>query len=278
MSIQPVDDRWQRRATRARRLGGERPAVAETLIFYADLAEAQEGYLRRYSHAIVGGSSPFADRLDHGVVFSALPAFLKTITTLAPTTLAEDLPFIHEHDQDRWRHRIETYWITGGREAWDADEMQRFILEALLQPFAEVVASSPASPSPSGTFGTPGTPGTLACPVCSGTPVVALLREQGHGARRSLVCGFCLTEWPALRLVCVACGESTFESLPNFRSEEFPTARIDVCESCKTYLKTIDLTRDGDASPIVDDLASIPLDLWARDSGYRRNRVNLLGL
>jgi FdhE protein len=266
-----VDDRWQTRATRARRLAGEHPAVADTLDFYADLAEAQDDLLHRTTHALIGGSGSFADRLDPGVVFGVLPSFLTTIARLAPAPLLDALPAIHEHDRDRWRHRIETYWITGGREAWDADEIQQFILEALLQPFAESVAGTSGIESRSGD-------GPSACPACSGTPVVALLREQGHGARRSLVCGLCLTEWPALRLVCVACGESQFEALPNFRADELPTARIDVCESCQTYLKTIDLTRDAAASPIVDDLASLPLDLWARDRGYRRSRPNLLRL
>ena len=86
----------------------------------------------------------------------------------------------------------------------------------------------------------------------------------------------CLNEWPALRLACTACGEGSFEKLPVFRAEEFDGARIDVCESCQAYFKTIDLTRDGSAVPVVDDLATLPLDLWAGDKGYRRARPNLL--
>jgi FdhE protein len=78
--------------------------------------------------------------------------------------------------------------------------------------------------------------------------------------------------------MCAACGESRFESLPVFRAEEFDAIRIDVCESCQTYMKTVDLTKDGTAVPIVDDIASLPLDLWARDKGYRRTRPNVLRL
>lgn len=269
----PDDERWQKRATRARVLAGDRPAVAETLLFYADLAELQESLLHRYAHAIVGGAGPFADELDHGAVLGALPHLLKALAYHAPAALVEQLPVIGEHDHDRWRHRIQSFWITGGREAWDADEIQRFLLEVLLQPFAEAVAGTP------GTLGTPGSPGTPAeCAVCSGIPLVAMLREQGHGARRSLVCGFCLTEWPALRLICPSCDESRFEALPIFRAGEFDAVRLDACESCKTYMKTLDLTRDGAASPLVDDLASLPLDLWAQERGYHRGRPNLLRL
>jgi FdhE protein len=104
-----------------------------------------------------------------------------------------------------------------------------------------------------------------------------LLREQGHGAKRSVVCGFCFSEWPSPRLECLHCGEATFESLPVFRSDDVDSVRIDACESCKTYIKTIDLTRDGEASPVVDDIASMTLDIWAREHGYRRLRANLFG-
>ena len=114
------------------------------------------------------------------------------------------------------------------------------------------------------------------CPVCGRSPVVGVLREEGHGARRALVCGLCLTEWDYLRLVCAGCGEQRFESLPVFTAEQFPHVRIEACDTCRTYLKTIDLTKDGRAVPIVDDIASVSLDLWARDRGYTRLRASLV--
>lgn len=116
------------------------------------------------------------------------------------------------------------------------------------------------------------------CPDCGGPPVVALLREAGHGARRSHVCGACLRESPAPRLGCPACGEQNVEALPVYRTDELDPARIDACDSCRVYVKTIDLTKDGGADPIADDLASLPLDLWAHEQGYRRLRSNLLRL
>jgi FdhE protein len=106
--------------------------------------------------------------------------------------------------------------------------------------------------------------------------VVGVLREEGHGARRALVCGLCLTEWDYLRVVCAGCGEQRFESLPVFTAEQFPHVRIEACDTCRTYLKTIDLTKDGRAVPVVDDIASISLDLWARDRGYTRLRASLV--
>ena len=144
--------------------------------------------------------------------------------------------------------------ITTLRADPDLDTAEAFIVEALLQVFP---------PDP--------------CPYCS-TPVVSVLREAGHGSRRSHVCGVCLAEAAAPRLGCRACGEQRVEALPIFRSDATEPARIDACDTCRAYTKTIDLTRDGSACPIADDVASVPLDLWARERGYHRARPNLLRL
>lgn len=134
------------------------------------------------------------------------------------------------------------------------DTAEAFIAEALLQVFP---------PEP--------------CPYCA-APVVSVLREAAHGARRANVCGVCFTEAAAPRLGCQACGEQRVELLPVFRSEATEPARIDACDSCRAYVKTLDFTRNASACPIADDLASVSLDLWAREQGYRRIRPNLLRL
>jgi formate dehydrogenase maturation protein FdhE len=54
--------------------------------------------------------------------------------------------------------------------------------------------------------------------------------------------------------------------------------RADACDNCGLHIKTIDFTASGTASPLVDDLASLPLDLWAVEQGYRKIRPNLLRL
>jgi FdhE protein len=116
------------------------------------------------------------------------------------------------------------------------------------------------------------------CPDCAGPPVVSLLRDAAHGSRRTNVCGGCLAESPAQRLGCHACGETDLQKMAVYRTEATDPARIDACDSCRTYLKTIDLTKDATACPIADDLASVTLDLWAREQGYHRPRPNLLWL
>ena len=113
------------------------------------------------------------------------------------------------------------------------------------------------------------------CPGCSGRPVVGVLREQGHGARRSLICARCSIEWDYPRVTCAACGRGEPEI---YTAEQIPNVRVEVCPECRAYLKTVDLSRNALAVPIVDEMASIPLDLWAQERGYRKLEVNLLGL
>ena len=117
----------------------------------------------------------------------------------------------------------------------------------------------------------------MRCPRCAALPVAAVLREEGHGARRSLLCALCLHEWECLRIVCPACGEQDFDKLPVYTAGQFAHVRIDACDRCQHYIKTIDLTRDGLAVPCVDDIASVSLDLWARERGYTRLKSNVLG-
>jgi len=120
--------------------------------------------------------------------------------------------------------------------------------------------------------------GGPSCPFCGEGPVVAVLRPEGEGGSRSLVCSLCYREWNFRRLVCANCGEEDHERLPVYMAEQFPYIRTEVCESCHTYLKCIDMTRNGLAVPEVDDLATVPLDVWAAEQGYARLRTNLFGL
>ena len=92
-----------------------------------------------------------------------------------------------------------------------------------------------------------------------------------------MICAFCLGEWDFRRILCPGCGEENYQKLPVFHAEDFDYIRIECCDTCKTYIKTVDLTKNGHAETFVDDLASSPLDLWTRDRGYARLQPNFLG-
>ena len=116
------------------------------------------------------------------------------------------------------------------------------------------------------------------CPFCGQKPVAAVLRPEGDGGKRFLLCSHCLTEWEFRRLLCPDCGEENHQKLPVYTVEEYPHIRIEACDTCRVYLKSIDLTRNGLAVPKVDELASVSLDLWAKEKGYTKLQPNLFGL
>ncbi|HET6178520.1 MAG TPA: formate dehydrogenase accessory protein FdhE, partial [Candidatus Sulfotelmatobacter sp.] len=149
-------------------------------------------------------------------------------------------------------------------------DAEGFLAIAFLQPYAELLRSR-ATPDPAKHL-------YAVCPYCNRRPGVGVLRQMGDGASRSLVCYFCLAEWDFRRLVCPGCGEENDQKLTVFTADTFNYIRVESCDACKTYIKTIDLTKNGHAEPLVDELASAPLDLWARDRGYAKLQDNLLGL
>ena len=119
------------------------------------------------------------------------------------------------------------------------------------------------------------------CPSCGGLPQLsyhALSGEPLVSGPRYLVCSRCSQSWIFSRMTCASCGESDGTRLPIYQeSERFPHARVDGCATCRRYLLTFDLRRDSRAVPIVDELACLPLDLYARDQGLTKVAPNLMG-
>jgi len=70
---------------------------------------------------------------------------------------------------------------------------------------------------------------------------------------------------------------STPETLAALQAEH-KNVRIEACETCRRYVKSIDLTIDARPVPAVDDLISLSMDLWATESGYTRLEPGLAGI
>jgi FdhE protein len=100
--------------------------------------------------------------------------------------------------------------------------------------------------------------------------------SRNSRAKRSLICSFCRTEWDYLRIACPACDERREEKLCVYPSAKFQAVRVEACDTCKAYIKTVDLTPNGLAIPEVDELAAIPLTLWAEENGYQKATHNAL--
>lgn len=269
------------RARRARLLAGQHDESAQVLGFYAHLADAQAALLA-HADDVVPPRPVSAEGLAADLSRDALDAiasrFLAAVTRHAPPALASSLEALASSGPSAWREALEAAVSSEGSDPSPPDPASAFLCEALVQPFAELAArhwaGSPVAAQPRVVTDT----SEQRCPCCGDRPVVGVLREQGHGAGRLLVCGRCATEWPAPRMVCPACAAIDVQALPVFRADAWPAIRIESCERCRHYLKSVDLTVDGAAVPVVDDLASLPLDLWAAGQGLRRGRSGLLRL
>jgi FdhE protein len=91
------------------------------------------------------------------------------------------------------------------------------------------------------------------------------------------MCSFCLREWLFRRLICPWCGEEDKEKLPRFTAERIAFIHVESCDTCKRYLKAVDMSVEGRAVPLVDEAALAVLDVWAVDRGYTKIVQNLVG-
>jgi len=109
------------------------------------------------------------------------------------------------------------------------------------------------------------------CPICGSEPFMAEMKEEGA---RFLVCSSCGYEWRFNRLKCPFCENADHEKLRYFYTEkEGKVYRIDVCEKCKRYIKTVDTNQlDADVIPIIEDAGSLYLDVLAQQEGYSRDK------
>jgi FdhE protein len=250
---------WDKRIERAGELIGTYPEAAELLTFYREIARFQNSVfdlLRK------------GERTDVRVLLPQFPALLALIKRVGPPELA-DYANTLSLEPESWEELLAAAWDGDHGEESETFEIQAFFGRALLQPYAEYMASR-------GNFTSVAV--EPICPFCGGKPAFGVLRAEGEGAKRSLVCALCATEWDFRRIVCAACGEEHKDKLPVYTAAGFSHVRVDACEECRTYIKSIDLTKNGLAVPVVDELASVSLDVWATDHGYTKLQPNLLGI
>jgi FdhE protein len=108
------------------------------------------------------------------------------------------------------------------------------------------------------------------CPVCGAWPAFAEVR--GIERSRYFRCGRCAGEWQVNCLVCAYCGMTDHEQLVSLIPEQGGNARvIEACKRCLGYVKTFTVLQASPAAKIIlDDLASVDLDIAALEQGYKR--------
>ncbi len=262
---------WQQRIQRAGELSGQHPFAAEILDFYVQMARFQEGLYHRLENAagskteVLSGERVFGPPELRELV-SSFGTFLTVVEEKGPARLAETAHELRGRGNESWSNFLDACWSS----AESATEPQEFLARAFLQPYAEFVRTRVPLQWDGHTYSL--------CPFCNRKPGLGILRQQGDGGRRSLLCSFCEAEWEFRRIVCPGCGEEDNRKLPVYTAAEFDYIRVECCDTCKRYIKTVDLTKNGHAEPVVDEIASAPLDLWAQEHGYSKLELNVVGI
>ena len=272
--------KWDRRIRRASDLAASYPFSAEALRYYTRVATFQKNLYDGLQKALadapkISADRPLRDELDLFLLLPKFPAFLSMIQQIAPAPLSQASAALAHEGPAAWQGAIEEFWhgepemTEGVGDAAQTQSSDRVLAWMFLQPYAEYLADHREVAV------VDGTPST--CPLCGGNPAVGVLRTEGDGAKKSLICMLCAHEWAFRRIFCPACGEEREPQMAYYSAPEIAHVRVDVCDTCHTYLKSVDLTKMGLAVPVVDELATIPLDLWAREHGYDKLQMNLLG-
>lgn len=103
------------------------------------------------------------------------------------------------------------------------------------------------------------------CPICGNPPALSILRGEGE---RSLLCSFCDYEWRTHRIFCPFCENKDQKTLHYFFSEEETDCRVDVCDQCNKYIKTIDTRKMGrPMHPFLEQVSTLHLDMLAQEKG-----------
>ena len=290
---------WAERRRRAEDLAGRWPFALEVLTFYGALLGAQE---RVYEAAQAMPQAQWSDpsRVAAYVTERALPLVREVTVARGPEKLARavaDAPPGGNGLTGRWEEKV-TRWLGDG----EMSPVDRYLVRAAAGPVLEALG-------PAATAACAGPRDERHCPHCGGPPQVSLLAPTDDSLvapRRYLECSRCACRWAFPRMTCPACGETESRRLPIHaeegataseaagrvvrglegagraaapgRAPRLPHVSIHACTTCSRYLLNVDLSREARAVPVVDEVAAIPLDLYARDHGVAKIAPNLMGL
>ena len=285
-------DHWTERRRRAAELAEHWPFATEVLTFYGALLDAQARACEMARAELTDPSRtvPYA-------VARILPIVRAVTTATGPEKLARAVASLPSENASagQWEEKVRR-WLDGG----ELSAVDRYLARATLGPVLEALglAFSQVWDGPRD---------ARHCPHCGGLPQVSVLASAGEdlvAPRRYLECSRCAWRWAYPRMTCAGCGETEARHLPIFAEEgtteaeatgtvirglgaapaggpapgaRFRHVSIYACRSCSRYLLNVDLSRDARAVPVVDEMAAMPLDLYAREQGITKIVPNLMG-
>ncbi len=280
---------WAARRRRTEALRERYPFAREILDLYHALLDIQE---RAFANA--RADRPTASGLPIYVTERVLPEVADVTCARGPVSLSG---LVSHRVRDANPAEIIRGWLAGEEQS----PVDRYLARASTGPVLEALGQAAGAACA-------GPRGRGHCPTCGGPPQVSYSAPSAEAlvtAPRYLVCARCSTSWPYLRMTCAACGEDKSSHLTVYAEEgtaeaqasghvvrgigptrdgspgegpRFPHMRIEACTTCSRYLLSVDLARDPRAVPVVDELAAVPLDLYAADRGFAKIMPNLMGV
>lgn len=279
-----LDKRWSERRERASELAERWSFAAEVLGFYRALLDVQE---RAFEEAL--GERPTREQVAAYAVERVLPSIIDTSVASGPPAMTESvLTAFHEAELEPM---VEA-WLRGE----NLSAVERYLARASAGPVLEALSSSFEKHTGDDNL----------CPNCGGAPQLSYFapsEEDLVTSHRHLLCSRCAWAWKFPRLMCASCGETENKQLtifgeigttqaelseniikgrsggnaPKLPPAHFPHMRVDGCKSCSKFLISLDLERDRRAVPVVDEIAAIPLGLYAAEAGLSKIVPNLMG-
>jgi FdhE protein len=163
---------------------------------------------------------------------------------------------------DRKTEETDAQGLLSGREAEEnidlidlfTEESLRPELESIAEKYGKIVEKSNWSEG--------------YCPICGKEPKIGEIRDEEEG-KRYLFCHQCGFKWYFHRIKCPFCGNEEQHSLAYFEVEGEERYRVDVCNKCRRYIKTVELPKSSEEPNLdVEDIATLHLDMIAYDEGY----------
>jgi formate dehydrogenase maturation protein FdhE len=241
---------WSAAIGRADALSAKHKGSGPTLDFVKAVLRYQQEIYRK------AGTSPRKDvqRLDTGMLAGFVPDFLQLVESHGPPELAAQAQKFH--DRQDWEQVLRSCW----QQAHDKlDLLARMILAPYVQYLAERWRVEVGTLEG----------GSGSCPFCSRAPLLGV-----DNGRRTLLCSLCSDEWTYPEGQCPGCHAKKIKLL---KYRPFPHVRVEACEACGHYLKTVDVRKDPAAVPVVDEIASAELDKQAKEEGFTKFEPNLAG-
>jgi FdhE protein len=244
------------------RLKADRPELADLIDFYGKVLDAQKSVRERFAPDTDGKSAPIQPD-DVDIDWKLYEELFDRVGALSTERTGEEVPSwssVTAGDADVPRKLIEG--LRDGEAPMDDPKVAHLACQALV-PFLEAYAEELRNSFEDDKWQ------KGSCPVCGGEPLMGRLdKETG---KRQLQCQLCRTSWSFPRLECPFCGCDDQKMLRYFYDEDDKTHRVEVCDECRRYLKTVDMREKLDETGLIaEDLATLHLDVAAEKEGYRK--------